>query len=303
MDGIGLGEDDPQANPFAVAQMPNLMAMTAGMRWLRGMGRVETERATFIPADPNLGVEGRPQSATGQATIVTGLNVPARIGYHYGPKPNGEINAIVQAESVFVKLVARGRRAALINAYPKRYFDAIESGKRLLSVVPLAVTAADLPLFDMDDLYAGEAMSADFTGQAWRTQLGYEKAPVYTKEEAGAHLAGLARKRHFTFFEHWPTDLIGHRGELEEAIAHLEYLDAIMGGLFEAWDDSQGLIIISSDHGNMEDLSQRGHTTNQVPALFVGEARHSFAGKFSDLSHFVPGIMRLLDGAQAHTLP
>jgi hypothetical protein len=297
LDGIGLGEDDSQNNPFAVARMPNLSALTGGKRWLRGIDRVESERAIFIPTDPNLGIDGKPQSATGQAAILTGLNVSRQIGYHYGPKPNREVAAIVRAESLFVKLAGRGLQSALINAYPQRYFDGINSGKRLLSVVPLAVTAADLPLFDHDALLNGQAMSADFTGEGWRTQLGYESAPVYTPARAGAHLAGLARQRHFTFFEHWPTDILGHRGTVEQAVAHLETFDRVMGGLLDAWDDSAGLIVLTSDHGNMEDMSQRGHTTNLVPTLLVGEARHAFAQNLSDLTHFAPAILRLLDGA------
>ena len=60
LDGIGLGEDDPATNPFAVARMPNLLALTGGQRWLKGIGRIESGRSIFIPTDPNLGVDGRP---------------------------------------------------------------------------------------------------------------------------------------------------------------------------------------------------------------------------------------------------
>lgn len=297
LDGVGLGDDNAENNPFAVANMPNLTALTGGKRWLRDIGRVETARATFIPTDPSLGVAGRPQSATGQATILTGLNVPRLIGRHYGPKPNREIEGIVRAESLFVKLTKRDFESALVNAYPSRYFDGIESGRRIYSVVPLAVRAAGLPLFDRDALLSGEAMAADFIGEGWRTQLGYDDVPVYAPAQAGAHLAELARRRHFTFFEHWPTDLLGHRGTLEHGVAHLERFDAVMGGLLDAWDDAKGLIILTSDHGNMEDMSQRGHTLNLVPTLLVGEGRHAFAENLSDLTHFTPAILRLLDGA------
>ena len=87
LDGIGLGDDNPDVNPFVVAKMPDLTALTNGKRWLRDTGRQESERAIFIPTDPRLGVAGRPQSATGQAAILTGKNVPQLLGEHYGPKP------------------------------------------------------------------------------------------------------------------------------------------------------------------------------------------------------------------------
>src|SRR5262249_34376725 len=125
-------------------------------------------RARFIPTDAALGIHGPPQSATGQATIVTGLNVPAIIGSHWGPKPNAAIAAILQRENIFKSLVARGQSAVLINAYPQRYFDAILSGHRMYSAIPMAVTAAGIPLMTVDDLRASQALSADFSGEGWR---------------------------------------------------------------------------------------------------------------------------------------
>jgi len=88
LDGVGLGSDDPVHNPLATANLPTLSALANGQRWLASTGRQESARASFIPTDPRLGVAGRPQSATGQAAILTGLNVPQLIGEHYGPKPD-----------------------------------------------------------------------------------------------------------------------------------------------------------------------------------------------------------------------
>jgi 2,3-bisphosphoglycerate-independent phosphoglycerate mutase len=296
LDGVGLGDDDPDHNPFAVADLPTLTGFTDGHRWLGDAQRTETSRGTFIPTDARLGVAGRPQSATGQATILTGRNVPAEVGYHYGPKPDGPIAKIIRQDNLFKRLVGQGRTAALINAYPRRFFEGIEAGRRLPSAVTLAVREAGLPLFGAEALYQGRAMSADFTGESWRTQLGYEDAPLYTPREAGARLADLARRYDFAFFDHWPTDLIGHRGTLEQAVRHLEGLDAVMAGLLEAWDDEQGVIALSSDHGNIEDLGHRGHTLNLVPSLLVGDARHVIADSLLDLTGFAPGILRLFNG-------
>ena len=55
--------------------------------------------------------------------------------------------------------------------------------------------------------------------------------------------------------ESWLTDYIGHRGGLDDAIDALRVIDGVMKGLLAAWDDDQGLIIVTSDHGNMEDLT------------------------------------------------
>jgi hypothetical protein len=81
---------------------------------------------------------GRPQSATGQATILTGRNVPELVGEHYGPKPNPAVAEVINAGNLFREVRNAGGSAALITPYPQGYFDAINSGKRLLSSVPMA---------------------------------------------------------------------------------------------------------------------------------------------------------------------
>jgi len=293
LDGVGLGAADPETNPFVTAEIPTLMRLLDGRRPLEDTPRTDNGRALFIPTDAALGVPGMPQSATGQAAILTGLNVPQRVGGHWGPKPNEAIARIIEEESLFVKLKARGLDAALLNAYPQRYFDAIDSGRRNYSAIPLAVTAAGIPLFTADDLRAGRALSADFTGEGWRTQLKISDAPVYSLPEAGRKLAALAAARPFSFFEHWPTDYAGHRGTLAEARTLVERFDAVLGGLLEAWDDGAGLVAITSDHGNLEDLSHKHHTLNRVPTFVIGAARAAFADGLSDLTGFTPAILKV----------
>ncbi len=293
LDGIGLGADDPDRNPFASACMP-LLNDLAGGRWLRGRPPLVGSSASFVPTDPRLGVAGRPQSATGQAAILTGRNVPAAIGEHYGPRPNAAIRRILAEDNLFKQIVARGGTAALIDAYPPGFFLAVDRGKRLLSSIQQAVHDARLPLFGEDALRRGEAMSPDWTGEGWRTRLGYDDTPVFTPQEAGRHLAELARRRTFTFFSSWITDVLGHRGPFEHAVAFLERFDGVMAGLLETWEARDGLIVISSDHGNMEDLGTRKHTDNDVPTLVVGRGHEAFADGLTDLTDLAPRILQAL---------
>ncbi len=294
IDGVGLGDDDPAANPLAAAHTPALDALAGGRRWLRSTPSVDTGRALFVPTDPRLGLPGRPQSATGQATIITGRNVPAEIGEHYGPRPNRAVRAILDQGTIFKRVAESGGTAALINAFPPRFFEAVERGMRLPSSIQYAALAAGLRLFTEDDLYARAAMSPDWTGDGWRSELGYSDSPLYQPDEAGALLAELARQRDFTFFEHWVTDMIGHRGPFERGVALWELFDAVVAGLLGAWDDAHDLIVITSDHGNLEDLSVRHHTTNDVPTVAIGAARHAFAAGLHDLTGIAPGVLRVL---------
>ena len=284
MDGVGLGNRDPAVNPFVTADMPHLTRLFGEGWYLKDRGRITTDRASLVPTDANLDMPGRPQSATGQATILTGRNVARLIGEHYGPKPSPEVAAIIQQGTLFHEVVAGGGKAALITPYPQRYFEAIDSGHRLLSAVPLAATSAGLALMTADDLRQGRAVSPEFSGHGWRDHLGYADIPTLSLAEAGRRIAAIAQEYRFSFFEHWPSDRAGHRGSLAEAVGHLEMIDAVIGGLLDAWNDAAGLLIVTSDHGNIEEKDQRQHTRNPVPTILAGRRQAELANHIHDLT-------------------
>ena len=295
LDGIGLGENNQGINPFANARMPNLNALLDGRSLFKDSAPYVVEHATLLAIDPAVGVDGLPQSATGQAILLTGKNISAELGYHYGPKPNPEVAAYLNNGTLFSRFAEAGRKSALLNAYPPRYFHGIDSGKRLYSSIPLAVTNAGLELFKQEDLFAGRALSADFTGDGWRSMLGFPDAPVMDARQAGRKLVSLAMEYDFSLFEYWASDYAGHKQQMETAVGLMETFDGVLGGLVETWGDN-GLILVTSDHGNMEDLSTRKHTNAHVPALVIGEkaVREEFTRGMTDLTHVAPAILRLL---------
>ena len=297
LDGIGLGENDPAINPFARADMPNLNTLLDGRSLLKDAAPFYGEYASLLAIDPAVGVGGLPQSATGQAILLTGMNIPAELGYHYGPKPNREVAAYLNDGTLFSRFTKEGKNTALLNAYPPRYFQGIDSGRRLYSSIPLAVTNAGLPLFKQEALYAGRALSADFTGDGWRLMLGFVDSPVLDPHQAGRKLATLAKEYDFSLFEYWASDYAGHKQEMETAIGLMETFDSVLGGLIEAWDED-GLILVTSDHGNMEDVSTRKHTDADVPALVIGDktARDEFTRDLKDLTDIAPAIWKTVMG-------
>jgi hypothetical protein len=241
-----------------------------------------------------MGVPGRPQSGTGQAAILTGRNIPKIIGEHYGPKPNAETRALIAEDNFFKQVVAHGQTAALLEAYPPRWHKAINSGKRLRSSYQQAAHEAGLTIFDEQAIYQGTALAADWTGEAWRSQLGYDDTPVYSRHEAGVKLVQISRNYHFSFFSHWITDIVGHRGTLQEGIELVELFDGVIAGVLDEWNDEEGLVIITSDHGNMEDIGNRKHTENDVPTVIIGQKRHAFSDQLKTLADIVPIMAQLL---------
>lgn len=296
LDGVGLGQADPETNPFALTEMPVMESLLGGKRLLKTSAPLDNKRASLRALDANLGVKGLPQSATGQATLLCGVNVPGALGYHYGPKPNPETAAFIRNGNLFSQVRKLGKSAAFLNAYPPGYFQAIESGRRLYAAIPLAATSAGLRLYNKDDLYAGRAISADFTAQGWRTHLGWEDTPVLKPDTAGQRLAELASGFDFAFFEYWLSDYAGHGQEMSAAYGLLKTFDQVLQGLLATWDDDNGLIVITSDHGNMEDLSTRRHTANPAPLLLIGaqSLRDIFTRQMQTLADIAPAIINIL---------
>jgi len=299
LDGVGLGADNPEINPFAAVRMPTLQNILDGHKLIHDHTTfpVTTQRSTLLALDACLGVAGRPQSATGQATILTGKNVPALIGQHYGPKPTPEIRKIVENGNLFSILKKAGLRASLLNAFPAGYFHGINSGRRLPGAVAMASRSAGIPLKTQVDLFNGNALSADFTAQGWREHLNLPETPVLTPRDAGLRLGFLATQYDFTFFEYWLSDYTGHKQDMPTARSLLINFDQVLDGLLSTWDDGQGLILITSDHGNLEDLTVRNHTRNPVPGLVIGSKhlRESFTKDLKNLSDIYPAIMRFYD--------
>jgi 2,3-bisphosphoglycerate-independent phosphoglycerate mutase len=291
LDGIGLGSDNPETNPLARVEMPYLQSLLGGQKLLASTAPFESELVSLLALDAGLGVDGLPQSATGQAVLMTGINIPAELGYHYGPKPNPQVASYLKnGNTLFSWLRAKGKKAALLNAYPPRYFSGIESGKRLYSSIPLAVTNAGYSLFTQEDFFEGKALSADFTGHGWRSMLEIAEAPLRSAQESGAKLAELARAYDFSMFEYWASDYAGHKQNMEWAIQQMEVFDGVLEGLVNAWDLDEDLILVTSDHGNMEDLSTRRHTHAKVPGLVIGAKHKTFAEGLRDLTGIAPRI-------------
>ncbi|MBR2587400.1 2,3-bisphosphoglycerate-independent phosphoglycerate mutase [Candidatus Saccharibacteria bacterium] len=69
-------------------------------------------------------------------------------------------------------------------------------------------------------------------------------------------------------------DMVGHFAEIEPTIAAMEAIDIQLQRLAKKVDELQGMMLITADHGNAEELLDRdgkpktSHTTNLVPCIF-----------------------------------
>ncbi len=96
-------------------------------------------------------------------------------------------------------------------------------------------------------------------------------------------------------------DMVGHTGSLEAAIKAIETVDECVGRVVEAVENTQGVLLITADHGNAEQMvdyktgePHTAHTTNPVPLILVGmENAKLKEGKLADLAPTMLEIMGL----------
>jgi bisphosphoglycerate-independent phosphoglycerate mutase (AlkP superfamily) len=128
--------------------------------------------------------------------------------------------------------------------------------------------------------------------------LGFPGAPALSPAEAGRKLVSVADEYDFSLFEYWASDYAGHKQQMETAVQLMETFDGVLGGIVAEMheqrekDGRELLVLVTSDHGNMEDLSTRKHTDADVPALVIGNksAREDFTRGMKDLTDIAPAI-------------
>jgi hypothetical protein len=278
IDGLGLGEEDPRTNPVARARLGRL-------RLFRGRPAPDPA-ACFIPADACLGVPGLPQSATGQTAILTGLNAPAAVGRHINGPCTKSLAALLDGRSLFSRVKAAGGEATFANAYTPEF---LANPPRFLSVSTVAMMRAGLRFRTLADLAGGEALFHDFTNRLLPERG--NGLPAVTPREAGATLARLVRTHAFTMYEHFLTDRAGHAQDMARGVELLEDLEVLLDAVLAGLDLSVNLVVLASDHGNLEDLSTKRHTRNRVPVLLWGAGAEQAAAGIADISHIAPAIL------------
>jgi hypothetical protein len=259
IDGIGVGEDDGDLNPLATGEFQTLR-LTKSLRPDSPSG----PPALAHGLDASLGIPGLPQSATGQTSILTGVNAPAAMGRHISGFPGPTLRKILLEHSILKSLRDAGLDATFLNAFGPRFFETPETARRL-SATTLATLASGARFRDWTDLAAGRAVVHDLTH--WRMrEWGFNLEPR-TPEEAGAIIAREAMRADFSLFEYFETDRAGHDQDRPRAMRCLGDLNRALETVLASVDLATTTVLVASDHGNLEDGSVRTHTTN--PAFFA----------------------------------
>ena len=189
IDGLGIGKNDQSVNPFFQKRFKIFSDYFHETPHLKKQ-RLRTDNAFLFPADANMGVQGLPQSGTGQVSIFAGVNAPKIVGYHFGPYPHSKTVPILKEKNIFIEFKNRGMKVCFANAYPKIFFDYIRSGRRRLSATSLSCILSGVKLNTPTDLRKGKALAAEITNFRWVEKLNYN-LPVIKAQTAANRLLKL----------------------------------------------------------------------------------------------------------------
>jgi len=275
IDGLGLRA--PAAdNPLTPAVCPALY-------------RLITEHA--VPLDACLGVAGLPQSATGQATLFTGINAARYVGRHMEGFPGPSLRNLITGGNLLHDLATRSRRVRFANGYLADSLDEIRA-RRFRSVTTVAALTVPEAICLREDLLANQAVFHDITRATMR-ERGYT-GPLITPQQAAEHLIQIALANDFTLFEFFLTDIAGHARDPQQATDTLTLLDAFVAVAAAMAAEQELLFVLTSDHGNIECMSGHAHTLNPVPLVAVGPSAAEFQAGATSLVDVTPRLLKLL---------
>ncbi|ADQ41699.1 metalloenzyme domain protein [Caldicellulosiruptor acetigenus I77R1B] len=225
--------------------------------------------------DATLGIEGLPQSATGQVTIYSGINAAKEVGFHINGQIAPSLKRIIERQNIFTTLLRHGFKVDFANVYRNEYLQKLLNDKNFkMSVTSYMTLISGIRFKTVEDLLRGEGVYFDITNHVL-IESGYE-VPVFSPQRAAENLLNVLNKNDFVLFEHFKTDIIGHSCDMEKALELLKLLDEFILSLIEELPED-ACLVVTSDHGNIEDLSTKTHTKNKVPFLAYGNKKEIFA--------------------------
>ncbi|MCP5468042.1 MAG: 2,3-bisphosphoglycerate-independent phosphoglycerate mutase [Deltaproteobacteria bacterium] len=97
-------------------------------------------------------------------------------------------------------------------------------------------------------------------------------------------------------------DMVGHSGKLQAAIQAVEVLDEQIGKIFQKLQEKNGVLLLSADHGNCEQMQDEkkkphtAHTTDLVPFILAGEKwKGARLKKLGTLADIAPTFLQILE--------
>lgn len=252
IDGLGISELN-QYNPFTFSQNETLSKI------------IYQQHPGFFcqKVDPCLDITGLPQSGTGQMSLLTGKNAAKLIGKHHGPFPPTALRPLLKTDSIATWCDQHQYRWDVLNAYPPKYFKALEERRIRLSTFGFLQTLNGKTLHTISDLENGIGYSASLTFDPW-IHFGFQPIPKQG-DPTFQFLTDQFKTIDFGILEFFELDYHGHHQDMEACKKSIHHISNFLDYLF--LNNNNLNLVICSDHGNSEDISTKSHTVNPVPLI------------------------------------
>jgi hypothetical protein len=290
IDGIGVGRDDTE-NPLYTGKYPFFEKMAGSVKLTHSAPDFLKKKQVYKPIDATLGMDGLPQSGTGQVSLFSGVNAPKHVGKHFGPYPHSSTKEMLAVDSIVSRATKKGLSFQFMNAYPPVFFR-LSSQRDRWSTTTLMCRQQSIPLHTELDVRSGLAITAEITQEIWKERLGID-LPTITEIQAAERMLKAGNSKDIVMFEYYLTDKAGHAMDHDMAQKVLSRIDQFLWAIHSGMR-SDDLLLISSDHGNIENLSIKTHTMNHVPLIAYGSGADAFYDATS-IEDVVPNLMRLFD--------
>lgn len=215
------------------------------------------------PVDACLGVEGLPQSGTGQISLLTGINAARKLGHHHGPFPHTSQRKWLVDDSIATDCNRSERSWDLLNVYPAAYFQSLHARKIRLSTFGFLQTLNGKALHPMESLQTGIGFPPVLDFQPLQ-RFGFHFNIDFPHGSAQRLIDQFSRID-FGITEYFELDYFGHRQDRAQLVRCFQTISTFLETLASL--PGAPAILISSDHGNAESLSTNGHTRHPVPMI------------------------------------
>lgn len=300
LDGVGVGKK-LQSNPFYAA-------MTEYLPFYENGFLPDPDRTPVKAVDAQLGIKGMPMSATGQTTLFTGVNIPAMLNEHRDSYPDKLMRKIIKEKNLFSLLRKNDISPRFINVYPgsthlfsPEHISIGDDGefylsplfrsqrKHSISATTCMMVANQMIPFGIADILKEQALFHDFTNQSLD---GKDKnLPRFTPEKAAEIIYRVSREYDLLLYEYFLTDFCGHGFDFKECMDLARLLNRLVKHLISLLDKENDTLLITSDHGNLEDSTTQLHTSNPVPLLTLGYGSAGLRDKVESLEDVCPAVI------------
>jgi 2,3-bisphosphoglycerate-independent phosphoglycerate mutase len=220
-------------------------------------------------------------------------------GFDRGPRPDPlDVTTLTEYQS-------RNELPVRV-AYPPLVIDSLAAhlarlGKRQLHVAETEKYAHVTYFFNggVEDPFPGEERILVPSNREVAT---YDLAPEMGAGPITDHVVEALNRSAYDFIvvNYANADMVGHTGVWSAAVEAASFIDACLGRLTRAALGVGGSLVITADHGNIEEMRdaegrpQTKHTTSPVPFVLVSEPHQGARLRDGSLADVAPTLCQLL---------